>query len=112
MITSSEQEKHLLIEIQLFQSKAVFVLNVSAKFEDDQTKDEEAAPILTWTVFSNFRYSTEQRGRHRRHSDVIMDLTFTAFESFLFSKKCQAKFGCNWTTNKGECAPPPPHQPV
>ena len=32
-MTSSEQEKKLLIKIQLFQSKAVFVLNVSAKFE-------------------------------------------------------------------------------
>ena len=44
--TSSEQEKHLLIQVQLFQSKAAFVLNVSAKFEEDQIKDEEAAPIL------------------------------------------------------------------
>ena len=33
LIISSEQEKHLLIQIQLFHSKAVFVLNVSAKFE-------------------------------------------------------------------------------
>ena len=33
LMTSSEQEKHLLIQIQLFQSKAVFVLNVSDKFE-------------------------------------------------------------------------------
>ena len=45
-MTSSEQEEHLLIQIQLFQSKTVFVLNVSAKFEQDQIKDEEAAPIL------------------------------------------------------------------
>ena len=43
---SSEQEKHLLIQIQLFQSKAVFVLNAPAKFEYNQIKDEEAAPIL------------------------------------------------------------------
>ena len=43
LMTSSEQGEHLLIQIQLFQSKAVFVLNVSAKFE---MKDEEAAPIL------------------------------------------------------------------
>ena len=33
---SSEQEKHLL----------VFMISVSAKFEYDQIKDEEAAPIL------------------------------------------------------------------
>ena len=46
LMTSSEQEKHLLIQIQLYQSKAVFVLNVSAKFEWDQIKDQEAAPIL------------------------------------------------------------------
>ena len=61
MMTSSEQEKHLLIQIQLFQSKAAFVLNVSAKLEQNQIKDEEAAPILIWAVFSNFQYSTEQR---------------------------------------------------
>ena len=30
---SLEQKKHLLIQIQLFQSQAVFVLNVFAKFE-------------------------------------------------------------------------------
>ena len=46
LMTSSEQEKRPLFQIQLFQSKAVFVLNVSAKFEWDQIKDEEAAPIL------------------------------------------------------------------
>ena len=45
-MTSSEQEKQLLIKIQFLQSKTVFVLNVSAKFEYDQIKDEEAAPIL------------------------------------------------------------------
>ena len=33
LMTLSEQEKHLLFQIQLFQSKAVFVVNVSAKFE-------------------------------------------------------------------------------
>ena len=54
LMTSSEQDKHLLIQIQFFQSKGVLVPNVSAKFEQDQIKDEEAAPILTWTVFSNF----------------------------------------------------------
>ena len=32
LMTSSEQEKHLLIQIQLFQLKAVLVPNVSAKF--------------------------------------------------------------------------------
>ena len=32
VMTPSEQEKHLLIQIQLFQSKAELVLNVSAKF--------------------------------------------------------------------------------
>ena len=32
-MTSSEQEERLLIQIQLFQSKALLVLNVSAKFE-------------------------------------------------------------------------------
>ena len=58
-MTSSEQERHLLIQIQLSRSKAVLVPNVSAKF--DQIKDEEAAPILIYTVFSNFLYSTEQR---------------------------------------------------
>ena len=46
LMTSSEQEKHLLIQIQLFQSKAMFVLNVSTKFKQDQMKDKEAAPIL------------------------------------------------------------------
>ena len=46
LMTSSEQEKHILIRIQLLQSKAVFVLNVSTKFEQDQIKDEEAGPIL------------------------------------------------------------------
>ena len=46
LMTSSRKEKHLLIQIQPFQSKAVFVLNVPAKFEQDQVKDEEAAPIL------------------------------------------------------------------
>ena len=60
-MTSSEQEKHLLIQIQLFQSKAVLVPNVSAKFELDQIKDEEAAAILIYTVFSNFLYSKEKR---------------------------------------------------
>ena len=39
LMTSSEQEKRLLFQIQLFQSKAVVVLNVSAKYE-------KAAPIL------------------------------------------------------------------
>ena len=33
LVKSSEQEKYLLIQIQLFRSKAVFALNVSAKFE-------------------------------------------------------------------------------
>ena len=61
LMTSSEQEKHLLIQIQLFQSKAVFVLNVSSKFEYDQIKDEEAAPTLIKTVDSNFQHSSEQR---------------------------------------------------
>ena len=42
LITSSEQEKHLSIQIKLFQSKAVFLLNVSAKYEEEQIKDEEA----------------------------------------------------------------------
>ena len=51
LTTSSEQEKHILIQIQLLQSKAAFVLNVSAKSEQDQIKDEEAAPILILTVF-------------------------------------------------------------
>ena len=60
-MTSSEQEKYLLIQIQLFHSKAVLVPNVSAKFEFDQIKDEETALILIKTVFSNFLYSTEQR---------------------------------------------------
>ena len=47
LMTSSEQQKHLLIQIQFFfQSKAVLVLNVSATFEYDQIKDEEAEPIL------------------------------------------------------------------
>ena len=31
LTASSEQEKHLLTQIQFFQSKAVFVLDVSAK---------------------------------------------------------------------------------
>ena len=35
LMMSLEQEKHLLIQIQLFQSKAVFVPNVSATFEMD-----------------------------------------------------------------------------
>ena len=30
-----------------------------------------------------------------------MDLTFSAFESFV-SENCHAKFGGNWTTNNGE----------
>ena len=47
LMTSSEQEKHLLIQIHHFQSKAGFALNVSAKFEYDKIKDEETAPILT-----------------------------------------------------------------
>ena len=46
LMTSSEQEKHLLIQIQRFQLKAVFVLNVSAKFEEDQIKVKGAAPAL------------------------------------------------------------------
>ena len=54
LMTSSKQGKHPLIQIQLFQSKAVLVLNVSVKFERDQIKDEEAAPIFIWTVFSSF----------------------------------------------------------
>ena len=33
LMMSLGQKKHLLIKIQLFQSKVVFVLNVSAKFE-------------------------------------------------------------------------------
>ena len=68
LMTSSEQEKRLLIQIQRFRSNAVFVLNISAKFEQDQIKDEEAATTLIQTVLSNFRYSTKQRSRHRRHS--------------------------------------------
>ena len=32
-----------------------------------------------------------------------MDLTITAFERFI-SENCHAKFGGNWTTNKGEIA--------
>ena len=40
----SEQENHLLIQIQHFKSKAIFVLNVSAKFELDEIKVEEASP--------------------------------------------------------------------
>ena len=46
LMTSSEQEKHLIIQIQLFQSKAAYVLNVSAKSEKDQIKDEKSALIL------------------------------------------------------------------
>ena len=46
LMTSSEQEKHLINSSPTFQSKAEFVLNVSAKFELDQIRDEEAAPIL------------------------------------------------------------------
>ena len=60
-MTSSEQEKHLLIQIQQAQSKTVFVQNVSAKYEQDKVKDEEAAPILIYTVFNKFLYSTDQR---------------------------------------------------
>ena len=47
-MTSSEQEKHLFFQIQLFQLKAIFMLNVSVKFELDHTEDEEAAPILIY----------------------------------------------------------------
>ena len=54
LLTSSKQEKHLLIHIKLFQSKAVFMLNVSAKFEWEQINDEEGAPILILTVFYIF----------------------------------------------------------
>ena len=43
LMMSSEQEKHPLIQIQLFQSIAVSVPNVSAKFEKDQIKDEESS---------------------------------------------------------------------
>ena len=46
IMTSSKQEKRLLFQIKLFQSKGTFMLNVSAKFESDQKKDEEATPIL------------------------------------------------------------------
>ena len=47
LMTSLEQEKLLLIQIQLLQSKTMFKLNVSAKFEyDPKIKDEETAPIL------------------------------------------------------------------
>ena len=46
LMTSSEQEKHFVIQIQLFQSKAVSVLIFLARFEWDQIKDEEAALIL------------------------------------------------------------------
>ena len=35
LVMSLGQKKHLFIQIQLFQSQAVFVLNVSAKFEQD-----------------------------------------------------------------------------
>ena len=38
LMTPSEQGKLLLIQIQLFQSKAVLVLNVPTKFEQDQIK--------------------------------------------------------------------------
>ena len=40
----------------------------------------QKSPVLIG--LSNFWYSTEQRWRQRRHSDVIMDLTITAFERF------------------------------
>ena len=46
LMTSSEEEGQLLLYIQLFQSESIFVLNVSAKFELDQIKTEEAAAIL------------------------------------------------------------------
>ena len=45
LIMSSKQGKRLLFYIQLFWSKAMPVLNVSAKFEYDWIKDEEAALI-------------------------------------------------------------------
>ena len=43
-------------------------------------------------VLSNIWYSSEKRWHHGRHSDVIMDLTFSAFERFV-SENCHAKFG-------------------
>ena len=46
LLTSSEQRKPLLFLIQLFKCKAMLVLDVSAKFESDWIKDEEAAPVL------------------------------------------------------------------
>ena len=49
------------------------MLNVSAKFEWDQIKDEEAALILIWTVLSSF-------DTQRSKDDVTMDLSITAFE--------------------------------
>ena len=45
LMTSSEQTKRLLFLIQLYCSKEILVLNVSAKFEYDCIKDKEAAPI-------------------------------------------------------------------
>ena len=43
LMTLSEQKKRL---IQLSQSKPIFVFNVSAKFKEDQMKNEETASIL------------------------------------------------------------------
>ena len=74
LMTSSKQGKHLLIKVQLFHSNVVLVLNVSAMFEWDQIKDEEAAPILR--LFSAV-IDTQQN-----KDDVIMDLTIAAFKRF------------------------------
>ena len=55
LMMSSEQEKHLLIQSNFFSPKQYLtVLNVFAKFEYDQIKDEEAATILIETVFAIF----------------------------------------------------------
>ena len=41
-----------------------------------------SSTYLNIDCFQQFWYSTQQRWHQRRHSDVIMDLTVTAFERF------------------------------
>ena len=76
-MTPSEQEKYLLIQTQ---SKTVLALNVSGKIEQDDIKDEEAAPILR--LFSSI-FDTQQS---KDDGIDFMDFTIAALERFYLSE--------------------------
>ena len=73
-----------------------------AKFQLYWTKDNRPR-ILTWNAIKNLLMTSCSPP-----SDDVSKI-FMAFERF-FPEYHHAKFGCNWTTNKGETLCPP--QPI